>query len=151
MTGQILDMCRTYSEQDWSQIDVCTMGVANGVCCTRRRKVPWEVPKLLYGYTLVKANWIFCFSSWKVDFGNKQCTKNDKNHHILTLFCCFVFLFGRFFVILQPIFAVSCQSVNVGRVLHCIWAKIVHAGPCEAMPLQQGGHWVGKRESHYIL
>ena len=29
--------------------------------------------------------------------------------------------------------------------------KTVHAEPCEAMPLQQGGHWVGENRSHDIL
>ena len=43
MNVHILDMCHTYSEQDWSQIAACTMGVENGVCCTRRRTIPWEI------------------------------------------------------------------------------------------------------------
>lgn len=43
MNVHILDMCHTYSEQDWSQIAACTVGVENGVCCTRRRTIPWEV------------------------------------------------------------------------------------------------------------
>ena len=62
-----------------------------------------------------------------------------------------MFLFHYFFVILPPIFAVLLYDVVVGRVLRFIKAIDVHAEPSEAMPPQQGGHWVGKSESHYIL
>ena len=49
-----------------------------------------------------------------------------------------------FFLILQPISVFWSQSIIAEHVLYDTKSPDVHAEPSEAMPLQQGGHWVGK-------
>ena len=56
----------------------------------------------------------------------------------------------REFCNFTPDFCGLAPMCTVGRVRRS-QQKTVHAEPCEAMPLQQGGHWVGKNRSRDIL
>ena len=56
----------------------------------------------------------------------------------------------REFCNFTPDFCGLAPMCIVGRVRRS-QQKTVHAEPCEAMPLQQGGHWVGENRSRDIL
>ena len=84
-------------------------------------------------------------------------TKSMKETLIISLmlafFICFLqklVVLSREFCIFTPDFCGLAPMCIVGRVRRS-QQKTVHAEPCEAIPLQQGGHWVGENRSRDIL